>query len=129
MTKVTMIGRPECRLVREAITDFSNLPELLEDMGLKLSVGNISYSGKDMTIKLNVALESYDAGKEQFERSCYRYGLKPEHYGAEFTSNGKTFRLTGLNPRRPKYPISAVRVGDDKPFKFTKHVLTQVLAS
>ena len=39
--------------------------------------------------------------------------------GSTFTSKGTEYRVTGYNPSRPKFPVSATRVRDGAPFKFT----------
>jgi hypothetical protein len=46
------------------------------------------------------------------------YGLAPTDLGREFTAQGETFRITGLNPNRPKYPVDAERLPDRRGFKF-----------
>ena len=54
-----------------------------------------------------------------FELLAPEFGLEPEDYGREFTTGRDWFKLTGIDPRRPKYPISADRIADGKGFKFT----------
>lgn len=40
------------------------------------------------------------------------YGLGADWLGRTFCSGGEEFKVTGLAPRRPKYPVSAVRTRD-----------------
>ena len=54
-----------------------------------------------------------------FEALAEAYGLSPDDYHREFTTGHERFRLTGIDPRRPKYPVSAQRVKDGKGYKFT----------
>jgi hypothetical protein len=58
-----------------------------------------------------------------FKRYCTSYGLKPEHLGATFQSGRDTFKITGLVPSRPKYPISAVNVRTGRQFKFSQRMI------
>ena len=54
-----------------------------------------------------------------FEALADEYGLSPDDFGREFSTGQEWFRVAGINPRRPKYPISAKRLVDGKGFKFT----------
>jgi len=54
-----------------------------------------------------------------FEALAEEYGLSPDDFGREFSTGQEWFRVAGINPRRPKYPISAKRLVDGKGFKFT----------
>ena len=63
-----------------------------------------------------------------FRTSCAYFGLKPEDLGREFTtSKGVRYRIEGIKPSRPKYPISAVRVRDGSPFKFPASLVRDAL--
>ena len=57
--------------------------------------------------------------KDMFELLAERYGLSPADFGREFNAGGERFRVSGIDPRRPRYPISAERIPDRKGFKFT----------
>jgi len=67
--------------------------------------------------------------ESEFARYCSRYGLLPEDYGAEFTSGGYRFRLVGIKPSRPKYPLQCERVGDGKVYKWHASIVSQIVAS
>ena len=54
-----------------------------------------------------------------FEALAEEYGLSPEDIGREFSTGRERFRVAGIDPRRPKYPISATRIPDGKGYKFT----------
>ncbi|MEO0829888.1 MAG: hypothetical protein AAFY03_05455 [Pseudomonadota bacterium] len=57
--------------------------------------------------------------KTLFEALAPSFGLDPSDYGRTFRTDGDAFRLTAINPNRPKYPISAERIADGRGFKFT----------
>lgn len=58
------------------------------------------------------------AEKLQWTLHAPRLGLPADAYGKTFTSKGSEFRITGIAPNRPKYPVSAKRLPDGKKFKF-----------
>jgi len=79
-------------------------------------------SGFELRLRFGIALPDgtlFEPERALFEVMADMYGLRPEHFGAEFVSNGECFRITGLNPNRPRYPISAERIFDGRNFKFT----------
>ena len=40
-------------------------------------------------------------------------------FGREFSTGRERFRIVGIDPRRPRYPVSVERMPDRKGFKFT----------
>lgn len=78
--------------------------------------------GFDMTFRVSIPLpdgRTLDPEQLRFEALAAAFGLSPEDYGREFSTGRETFKVTGIDPRRPKYPISAERVPDRQGFKFT----------
>jgi hypothetical protein len=62
-----------------------------------------------------------------FEALAEEYGLSPDDFGREFSTGQEWFRVAGINPRRPKYPISAKRLVDGKGYKFTAENVAMLL--
>jgi len=60
-----------------------------------------------------------DPEKMRFQALAEAYGLSPDDFGREFSAGGERFCISGIDSRRPKYPISATRIPDGKGFKFT----------
>lgn len=60
-----------------------------------------------------------DPERTLFEALAEEYGLSPDDFGREFSTGRERFSVAGIDPRRPKYPISATRVPDGKGDKFT----------
>ena len=52
-----------------------------------------------------------------FEVLAPLFGLEPSDYGRTFKSGGERHRIVGINPNRPKYPISTERISDGRAFK------------
>lgn len=65
--------------------------------------------------------------KDMFALLAERYGLAPADFGREFSTGSERFQITGIDPRRPKYPISAERVPDRRGFKFTAENIALLL--
>jgi hypothetical protein len=63
-----------------------------------------------------------------WDRWCKDLGFKPEDFGKVITLRNVEFRLTGLNPSRPKNDVEMVRVRDGKRFKCASHVARLALA-
>ena len=53
--------------------------------------------------------------KAQWKRHASMYGLPVDAFGSVFQVGGVEYRITGIASRRPKYPVSALRVRDGKP--------------
>ncbi|WP_127902271.1 hypothetical protein [Solirhodobacter olei] len=62
-----------------------------------------------------------------FEALAEAYGLSPDDFGREFTTGRDVFRITGIDPRRPKYPVSVERVSDRQGYKFTSEQVRLLL--
>jgi hypothetical protein len=62
---------------------------------------------------------SLDPERILFEALAEELGLSPDDFGREFSTGRERFRVAGIDPRRPKYPISATRIPDGKGYKFT----------
>lgn len=59
----------------------------------------------------------YSAERAMFEVLAPHFGLEPSDYGRTFKTGGDLHRIVGINPNRPKYPISTERVSDGRGFK------------
>ena len=78
--------------------------------------------GFDVAFRVSIPLadgRTLDPEQLRFEALAEAFGLSPGDFGREFSTGRETFRITGIDPRRPKYPISAERVPDRQGFKFT----------
>jgi len=111
----------------EVATDMeAAIQEVLTKHGLILEkrTGRYGSSIGTLSVKFDFSeVTSSDDGTEipsSFRSKCARYGLREEHYGAEFVSfSGERYRIAGINSRARKYPISCKRVRDEKGFKFS----------
>lgn len=69
--------------------------------------------------------------KEQALWSLYakQFNLPSDAFGKTFTTKGTEYRITGIKPNRPKFPVEAVRVRDNAPFKFTSGIVASLLTT
>lgn len=100
--------------------------KVAETHGLTVEGGDLSdidlSHGFEIGFRVGIPMADgslYSIERALFETLAEHFGLKPSDYGRTFKSNGEAFRITSLNPNRPKYPISAERVADGRGFKFT----------
>jgi hypothetical protein len=107
-----------------------------ESHGLTVEGGDLSdidlRHGFEVGFRVGIPLADgslYSIEKALFETLAEHFGLKPSDYGRIFKSNGEAFRITSLNPNRPKYPIGAERVADGRGFKFTVENVVMRLGS
>lgn len=69
----------------------------------------------------------FEPDKAKFELLAEGYGLDPADFGREFSTGNDRFRIVGIEPRRPKYPISVERISDKQGFKFSPQNISMYL--
>jgi hypothetical protein len=52
-----------------------------------------------------------------FNAYCTHFGLRPDQLGKVFEIRRTKYRITGINPGAPRFPINVVRVHDGKVFR------------
>ena len=86
--------------------------------------------GFDATFHVSIPLPDgtvLDPERLRFEALAEAFGLSPADYGGQFSTGREQFRITGIDPRRPKYPVSAERIPDGQGFKFTAQQVALLL--
>jgi hypothetical protein len=100
-----------------------------KDEGFSFTTGNITYSDTGFKTTLEVSeLDSTAKQQAEWDAVCALFNLTPADFGFTFTTNGRTFKATGLSPRRPKFPLSGVCASTGKGFKFRQNVIDTHLA-
>lgn len=114
------------RTAREIIQ--TALAPLADSHNLACHVGNASYLDNTITFKLEVfdTASGTEPGQDDFNRYCYRYGLKEEDFGKVFTWRGRLMTLCGLKPRSRTYPLLARDNDNGKVFKLPSEVANLV---
>lgn len=109
------------------------LEELFEDFeeetGVKITIGNIRFSEKQFTTKLEAVIPSDEEEDLTTDEIKYKQALKDSHgifrvdesnwMERRKNSNGKEFQLLGVKIRSKKYPIVARDIAGNK-YKFTE---------
>lgn len=86
--------------------------------------------GFDATFRVSIPLPdgtALDPERLRFEALAEAFGLSPADYGRQFSTARERFKITCIDPRRPKYPISAERILDGQGFKFTSDQVALLL--
>lgn len=102
------------------------LEAVAKQYGVRVAYKSASYahSGLNSTVRFDVTAPDPSTGQclsreaQDFVTHCGRYGFEPSDLGRSFATRGVAYTITGLHTKRHKYPISAERNYDGKPFKF-----------
>ena len=66
--------------------------------------------GFDTAFRVSIPLPDgtdLDPERRRFEALAPAFGLDVNDYGRGFSTGRETFRINGIDPRRPRYPVSA----------------------
>lgn len=86
--------------------------------------------GFDAAFRVSIPLPdgtAIDPERLRFEALAEAFGLSAADYGRQFSTARETFRIVGIDPRRPKYLVSAERIPDGQGFKFTSDQVALLL--
>lgn len=86
--------------------------------------------GFDAAFRVSIPLPdgtALDPERLRFEALAEAFGLSAVDYGRQFSTGRELFRISGIDPRRPKYPVSAERIPDGQGFKFTSDQVALLL--
>jgi hypothetical protein len=86
--------------------------------------------GFDAAFRVSIPLPdgtALDPERLRFEALVEAFGLSPADYGRQFSTGRERFKITGIDPRRPKYPVSGERIPDGQGFKFTSDQVALLL--
>lgn len=111
-------------LVDQFRLEFEDLVKDFEEKhGIKISLGNIRYSLRQLKSNMTVTIvkdgEDPEAveGKLNLKRYGYKFGLSEDDFNKRINYLGRVFKLKGIKPRSHKYPIIAEDVNDGKSYK------------
>ncbi len=91
---------------------------------VNFKMGNIRYGADDFRCKLECFSTSdskgntVDPAEENFKRDAFLIGVAKDAFGKTFKSGRSNYKITGINRRRHKFPISAIRVASGRSYKF-----------
>lgn len=94
-----------------------------DKLGITVTFGNARYSPSTIEFKAKCAVGNKEtAERNEFERLAPSVGVDPSAYGETVIVQGEIYKLVGVNPRAPKYPLIGER-SDGKRYRFTTRVL------
>jgi len=122
--KIETMDRASVKFLAAAVE--KALQQVADEFGVTYTYkgGNFDPSTGTFAPKSEFSLP--DSARRAFERDAYYFGLTADHFGSTFISNGREFRVTGINTRAPKYPIKATCLLDGKPYKFPASVVSKI---
>jgi len=111
------------RLQRDLLAACQNAAET---HGLTVEGGDLNdidlRHGFDIQFRVGIPMPDgslFSHDKALFEVLAPSFGLESSDHGRIFRTGGEAFRITAINPNRPKYPISAERIADGRGYKFS----------
>jgi hypothetical protein len=98
-----------------------------ERHGLEVAVRGGTYDPTG-EYKPRIVFTTATKAEDEFRQYAELYDLDPDDFGREFSTGGKTFRISGLSPNSRTRPILATEVSTEKTYKFTVDGAKQALA-
>ena len=127
MSKITKITPAVCKKLRTEMEE--ELELLMDHLGLKVDIGNAKYSDNDVRFTVTVSLADFDKDRETFMTYAELFGLEKSDYGAVFQSGHQSYKLIGINPNAPKYPLVAKSLKDGREYRFTRYKIAAIKAA
>lgn len=123
---ITSLDTKTANLLQKEMTEALQGIALKHGVKITAAGGTINPNHVDVFLKFRVEVSDIGAKdtarKQEFDQYCELFGMKPEHFGATFTSRGQTYKISGLELRRRKFPIRAVEIASGKELLFTEEV-------
>lgn len=125
MATITKIDRAACRVIdAEAL---KALEAVAAKLGLSISKSGASFDPSGGLVNVKFTFKTEGSDEANFARYLFavdnNYGddqwLTEADYNAEITISNAQYRITGINPNRPKFRIAVTRISDGKVFGFT----------
>ena len=91
------------------------------------TIGTVSLKLK-FECKVNDPAASAKQERDTFNVYAAMFGLRPEHFGATFQYKRQVFRLIGILPNRPKFPLRAMNVETGKELLFPQQMASKISA-
>lgn len=111
----------QINIVREELN--KAIADVLNKYGMTGEIGSVSYNEAGFHSTLKAQVKDVGNGKSgaqlEYENVARKFGIDPKSFGKTFTSQGKTFRIVGINPRARTMPILAIEIATGAEYKFT----------
>lgn len=94
--------------IQNAMDKFAK--ELAAAEGLRITKNSALYSDIDLKLTLVVEETSVESEQANFNTNAQLFGLTQDTFNKEFTYNGKTYRIVGIDRKSRKYPVKVLDV-------------------
>lgn len=112
---MSSINRATAREIGDALQ--AALQPVAEQFGLTVEIRGGTFDAQ--SFKPKIEFKTADADEQDFRTYADMYGLDPDDFGREFTSQGKRFKVSGLAHRSRVRPILCTEISIDRVYKFT----------
>jgi hypothetical protein len=126
-TPITTMDAKAAKLLSKATSDA--LQAVAEQFGVTVQVGGGSFDPTAGTFKPKVIFAESGGAQREWARWAELFGLLVEDFGAEFTAQGRRFRITGVNTRAKRMPINCEEISTGRTFKFEAESVKRALAT
>ena len=131
-TTLTSLDRTSVKAIAEDIT--KALESVANKYGVAIKYKGGSFTASNCTYRIEVAVKGNDGAvidrdREAFKTHSIIFGLNPNMLDQTFVHGGDTFKITGLSPRKHKFPVLAVKLSNGKGYKFPAHTIKLLLAN
>lgn len=118
--KMKSLTKSGMQQIRKAVE--TALKDIGVELGISLQLGRGSFRETEGHFRLNVLASGEENGGKPVEEvnwglHCTRYGFEVSDFGKMIEAHGMRFRIVGIMPSRPKYPILAERLSDGRKYK------------
>lgn len=127
--KISTIDRASHKVIAQRITE--TLKDLGKELGVTLESSGGQFGGTTGMVKIQVSVEAVGTGpgalsgiETEYRRHMDYMRLNPDSFGQTFFSQGVGYRVSGINPNAPKYPIQANRIHDGVTFRFPSSIIS-----
>ena len=116
MSKIDRIDRSACRVITDKAE--AALKVLADELGMTLSRETSRYGTDTVTVKMTFKVVGSNGVSKVDTSAATALGLPSDVIGRRFVAGRTTYTVTGINLRRPKYPVSGTGPKGGR-YKFT----------
>ncbi len=127
-----MLTRSTLRTINDDID--AALKAVGEKHNVVIKTGNATFSPANATVKVSIATVTADGvvetkERDDFRRKALRYGLPSDALDKVVMIAGRSFKVTGLNPRAKAYPVILTDTFTGKRYKYTVNTVSKALTA
>jgi|APSaa5957512622_1039677.scaffolds.fasta_scaffold01315_12 hypothetical protein len=113
---ITRIDRPTCKTISDKAEQA--LKVLADELGMTLTREAGRFSADSLTVKMTFKVVGSNGVSKVDTSAATALGLPSDVIGRRFVAGRTTYTVTGINLRRPKYPVSGTGPKGGR-YKFT----------